>query len=709
MKPVHLSVVVVGSVLLSGLSVAQTAVDLRTQSKSVDFSAASLTKPFRSGTTLPGACAAGETYLKTAAPGGPALYLCAVTNAWTQLAPVNSVFGRAGAITAQNGDYSFSQIAGTASVAQGGTGAGSAVQALSNLGGAPLGHTHLIADLMGITGINGSGTQLQAFGGGTVQENECARFDSTGNLRSAGFPCGAPLPEMAGSDDAVLTSDGSATFWRGMGQGMALDSSQIVVDTAAVPQLGSANVFTDSNVFRGVVTHQGALDASTATSTKPNRVGAGVPQGMCPSNETYQRTDAAELYVCIGGAWQKTGGNTGLTSVGLTMPTEFSVQPSPLTVNGSITVTPVSQPANLVYAGPDGASGRPVFRALTSADLPNPSPMAGGKVKSASCSSGAFIQAIGVDAGPVCAAVSKLTDSSGNPVLQTAAVPSPVNWVSVSAAAAGSAPSIAAAGSETNVDLYLRGKGAGKVDLGNVSGLRIAGGGSGQVLQTDGTGNLSFIALSGTSEGLQPANTVKAGPASGADAAPAYRALTPADEPNLITTSGDGYFFPFPPITPGGCNYITAPSATGLRVWQFVLPFKATLATLRWFSGTSLPSSSNALAWGLYDSAKNRIAQTQVFQTTGVSLGAATFASPLTLAPGVYYLAFGADNTTVSVCTTTLSAATTVSMLNIAKPRFGTAVGASGAGSSFALPASLGTITADNTTTGFPPNVLLER
>jgi hypothetical protein len=43
-----------------GVARAQTLVDLRTQSKSVDFSGANTTKPFKSGTVLPATCTVGD-------------------------------------------------------------------------------------------------------------------------------------------------------------------------------------------------------------------------------------------------------------------------------------------------------------------------------------------------------------------------------------------------------------------------------------------------------------------------------------------------------------------------------------------------------------------------------------------------------------------------------------------------------------------------
>ncbi len=61
----------------------QTAVDLRTQSKSVDFSTANTTKPFKSGTVLPSICSVGEMFYKTDAAPGANLYGCSATNSWS--------------------------------------------------------------------------------------------------------------------------------------------------------------------------------------------------------------------------------------------------------------------------------------------------------------------------------------------------------------------------------------------------------------------------------------------------------------------------------------------------------------------------------------------------------------------------------------------------------------------------------------------------
>lgn len=63
--------------------------------------------------------------------------------------------------------------------------------------------------------------------------------------------------------------------------------------------------------------------------------------------------------------------SAGVTSVGLSLPSIFSVSGSPVTSTGTLTATLVTQTANLVFAGPStGAAAAPTFRALVAADIP---------------------------------------------------------------------------------------------------------------------------------------------------------------------------------------------------------------------------------------------------------------------------------------------------------------------------------------------------
>lgn len=60
----------------------QTLVDLRTQSKSIDFSAAGSTKPMQTGSSLPSNCAVGQFFFLTTASAGSNVYACNPANTW---------------------------------------------------------------------------------------------------------------------------------------------------------------------------------------------------------------------------------------------------------------------------------------------------------------------------------------------------------------------------------------------------------------------------------------------------------------------------------------------------------------------------------------------------------------------------------------------------------------------------------------------------
>lgn len=73
------SLLVYGWILtLSG----QTKLDLSTQSRNVDFSGATATRPIRVGTVLSPTCQVGEAFFKSNAPAGQNVYYCVGTNTW---------------------------------------------------------------------------------------------------------------------------------------------------------------------------------------------------------------------------------------------------------------------------------------------------------------------------------------------------------------------------------------------------------------------------------------------------------------------------------------------------------------------------------------------------------------------------------------------------------------------------------------------------
>jgi hypothetical protein len=108
---------------------AQTRVDLRTQTKSVDFSGATLTKPSQVGAVLPSTCTLGQTFLNTSAQAGQNLYICTATNVWSVqgsngLANYSSAFTSATTVTIPGSTHQlntakiFVEVYNTASPAQ---------------------------------------------------------------------------------------------------------------------------------------------------------------------------------------------------------------------------------------------------------------------------------------------------------------------------------------------------------------------------------------------------------------------------------------------------------------------------------------------------------------------------------------------------------------------------------------------------------------
>ncbi len=88
---------VLWSVLLASAASGQTLVDLKTQTKSVDFTGATSTKPFQAGTVLPAACTVGQAFFQTNAPAGSNLYTCTALNSWTLQVGIAGPTGPAGA------------------------------------------------------------------------------------------------------------------------------------------------------------------------------------------------------------------------------------------------------------------------------------------------------------------------------------------------------------------------------------------------------------------------------------------------------------------------------------------------------------------------------------------------------------------------------------------------------------------------------------
>lgn len=121
-----------------------------------------------------------------------------------------------------------------------------------------------------------------------------------------------------------------------------------IAGTKISPNFGTQNIAAAAGTFSGNVGIRGL------NYTWPAALGAGV-----------LTSDAAGVL-----SWSPSSAGT-VTSVGLTMPSIFTVTGSPVTTTGTLATTLNSQTAATVFAAPTAAAGAPTFRSLASTDIPS--------------------------------------------------------------------------------------------------------------------------------------------------------------------------------------------------------------------------------------------------------------------------------------------------------------------------------------------------
>jgi len=127
----------------------------------------------------------------------------------------------------------------------------------------------------------------------------------------------------------------------------------------------------------GVNSFNGRTGAVTLTSTDVDTALGFIPAPQTSgSSLLYGNGSGGFSNATIGSGLSFSGGtlsatNSGtVTSVGLSLPSIFSVSGSPVTGSGTLTATLNSETANTFFAAPNGSAGTPTFRALVAADVP---------------------------------------------------------------------------------------------------------------------------------------------------------------------------------------------------------------------------------------------------------------------------------------------------------------------------------------------------
>lgn len=156
--------------------------------------------------------------------------------------------------------------------------------------------------------------------------------------------------------------EGYTTIWQSLGSGdgtvtavSGVSDEISVQNSTTTPIIGLA----DNPVLPGNASVK--IPAGT-TAQRP----------ASPINGELRYNAQIELFEgYAGGVWdQFTTGGSGVVSVGLALPSEFTVSGSPVTSSGDLTGAWASQTANYFFAAPNGLSGTPGFRAMVAADVP---------------------------------------------------------------------------------------------------------------------------------------------------------------------------------------------------------------------------------------------------------------------------------------------------------------------------------------------------
>jgi hypothetical protein len=270
-------------VLAAGPTHAQTEVDLKTQTKNVDFTAAITTKPVKAGTALPATCTSGELFFKTnAAPGGN-LYLCTAANTWTQNGLPSASQATDFLVTALGasatiqctvcqygiGEKTFVVSSNMSASALTGSGGSTTVFFYLDPTGTPqFGYDGTTVTGAMLTGLAGQ-TPITSFPGDSIPLAACAvtanQFTSCTDYRAVYRRSVA----IAGSGIVVLEdpSSGLTTY---------------AVNPAVVGLLGGSNIWTGNDDFSGT-----SHSTPAKTGTIANR------PATCTVGELYFATDAA--------------------------------------------------------------------------------------------------------------------------------------------------------------------------------------------------------------------------------------------------------------------------------------------------------------------------------------------------------------------------------------------------------------------------------
>jgi hypothetical protein len=280
------------------------------------------------------------------------------------------------------------------------------------------------------------------------------------------------------SGDATISNTGALTL---SNSGVtAATYSSVTVDSKGRVTAGTNPTTLSAYGITDAVQNAGATP-SIQTGNDASKPTAGI------EGRLYLAKDMLKIYRDNGTSWDvlSNGNATGtVTSVGLSFPTEFNITNSPVTSSGTLTGAWNAQNKNFVFAAPTAANGTPSFRALEASDIPSLDvnkltgvlPIANGGTGSSSLGSPGVVPRMGATS----LISSNITDDGSLITLGSATVLSNANELRFYE-------------QTTNGSNYVGFKASASLSANKLWTLPFADGSNGNVLATDGSGNLGFI------------------------------------------------------------------------------------------------------------------------------------------------------------------------------------------------------------------------
>ena len=286
-RPIHGALLALALNTLQG----QTLVGLRTQSKDVDFRAATATAPFKTGTTLPSACQTGEAFFKTDAAAGQNLYGCVATNTW-------AVQSSGGGSALPLNDFQASVNGSMLTVAEGRARIGNYVPVVIAAGSVTFtsgsGNVKVFIDSSNNLVCHMQTGIAASTSGALACSNVSTPAYPANSIPIANVTVTGAVPSLTSDDRAFLTNRGVSAA-----TGISINDSgglaSIGIDTATVPQLGAG-----SNDFTGAISalELRLLNGSEGTCSSSTRGRIVMVFGGAGTADTIRicSKDAADAY-----------------------------------------------------------------------------------------------------------------------------------------------------------------------------------------------------------------------------------------------------------------------------------------------------------------------------------------------------------------------------------------------------------------------------